>query len=177
MNFFREKPLCLMILVMLGGFSLFSFDKPVLSVVLAILCASLLLVNCIFKFIKKENYPFHILLFVLLSISVLLSHFYFNLFRTIEKSEPVIEAEIIGTEHTEYQACYHIKCNTLNGNRKNVDLILTADKEYIGFDIGDIIVTKVSTIPYDRTNPEHSFRMSQGFVGEAEHISQTITRA
>ena len=176
MQFFREKPLCLMILVMLGGFSLFSIQNKIISLVLTVLLASALITNCIYKYKKKDNYPFHILLFVLLCISVLFSYLYFNIFHDVPEKEAVIEAEIIDSEYTEYRACYQVKCKTIDGKRKNVNLTLYADEKYKGLEIGDIIVTKVALSPYNIDEPNDGYKFSKGLAGEAQHISDTITK-
>ncbi len=175
MQFFREKPLCLIIFVMLGGFSLFSLQNPILSLLLAILFSLLLITNCIVKKVKKDNYIFHIVLLSLFLLSTLLSHLYFDISHTVKAKESVIEAEITSKSDTEYGVRYEIRCIQIDGKNKNSKLILFADKEFNGFDIGDIILTKADIRSLNTTDDMDSYNYSQGFVGEAEHISDAIT--
>lgn len=166
-----------MILVMLGGFSLFSIETKWLSLLLASLFALFLIINCFILKKKERNYKFHVLLLILLIIATILSYLYFNVFRSIEERESVIEAEIFSISHTEYSTCYGVRCIEVDGVPKNVDLVLYADKNLKNFEIGDVIVTKVSIRKLNRDAQEDLFYFRNGFVGIADHISDDIALA
>ena len=164
-----------MIFIMLGGFSLFSLSKLVLSIVLSSLLALFLIINCIYKRKKGEPLLFFVLLLILFLSTTVLSFLYFNVFRTVPEKEAVIEAEIIGFDEYDYGSAYQIKCTRIDGARRNVRLILYTSEDYNEFTLGDIIVTKVSLSRFSRNDSYDAYRYSQGFVGEANHITTMIT--
>ena len=174
MQFFKEKPLSLIVLIMLGGFSVFTLDIFLLSVSIAITALLLLLTNIVVKKVKNDNYSLHIALLVAFIIATALSYFYFCVHYTLPEKESVIEAEIIDYDHSEYSACYHLRCREIDGKRTNLKIVFYADKDFEGMEIGDIIVTKADITPFQQRQSTQAYYYAKGYVASADHVSNDI---
>ena len=130
MQYFREKPLCLCIFIMLCGFSLFSFDHLVMSFILAGAILLCVLSFLVYRIIKKQA-AFGIVLTVLFLISACLSFVYFRLSRQIpQEYNATVEGEIIEISDKEYGRQLTIKCTSINSESvPNLKIsVYTSDK-------------------------------------------------
>ena len=175
MHFFKDKPLSLMIFIVMGGFSLFALKSLTLSIVLSALLFLALCTNCIFALKRREGLLFQVILLSLLCLSILFSYLYFKVHFTVPQKDAVIVGEILDKTESDYGVNYSIKCTEIDDKKKNVNIILHADKEFNGFYAGDIIVTKARISPYMSEENYDAYHLSRGFVASASHTGEAIS--
>ena len=172
MQFFREKPLCLCIFVMLCGFSLFSFDHLTVSLVLGGAMLLCFLSFLIFRIVKKQA-VLAIVLTVLFLLSACLSFLYFRLSRQISQEyNATLEGKIVSITEKEYGRQLTVECRSI-GDKVVSDLkvsLYTSDKE-TPLCAMDIISTKVDIEPlYGNNTASASYSFSKGLVGSGEIV-------
>lgn len=178
MNLFYRRPLCIILCIMLGGFSVFPFLSPIFKAIFASSALILVFISTLLT-LKSKKITFFSVCSLLLLFSVLISFFYFDFYANPAERFPekvaiegkIYEVKIIDEE--EKIIGYTIKTSKIDDKHSSYKLTFTTSGE----DNADItvgsIVSLMGRIARDRTDREISdYHFSVGIFGEISSVGE-----
>ena len=120
MNIFSKRPLALILCIGIGGFFLFTFERPIIRVILIALGILPTILSFFLKIDKEKRVLLRIISVVFL-LAILFSHIYFDTwFKAYDKYED--EIEVVGmveeiSPSSSYSIRLQVRCEKINGRR------------------------------------------------------------
>ncbi len=173
MNIFDKRPLSLILCVMLGGFVLFSSEKPLLRYCVILAIAVLLLVYTVLKLIGRRKI---ILILCALSLicSAIFSYLYFDLWFKADKrfsDEATIYGTVESVDFSTYSTTYVVKSETvdLKPMTKYRLLLRLPSDEDLDLKAGSVVLFKAEIAGFKSTEDfdSKSYYYSSGINAEA----------
>ncbi|MBR2343382.1 MAG: ComEC/Rec2 family competence protein [Clostridia bacterium] len=175
MNIFKKRPLCLILCIMLGAFSLFSATSALTSYIL--LGAALLFLISVLCFIKR---PFRartltIIATVAFLVSGTLGSLYFYLFFPKQYGEIItVRALVTECETEDYSSRLTLECQSINGDSCRYKLLWhrSANEVETLPAVGDIIEARCTLLPLESTESfdGRSYYVGKGYSAETDEV-------
>lgn len=178
MNIFYRRPLCIILCIMLGGFSVFPFLTPVFKALFAS-SALILVVISSFLIMRVRKISFHAICSSLLLLSILLSFLYFDFYAKVDERFPAratIEGkihEIKVIDEEDKIISYTIKTSSIDGQLALYKLTFTTSgAANDDISVGSMVSLSGRVMDYSTNDKEMSdYYFSLGIFGKVESVT------
>ena len=177
MNVFYRRPLCVILCIMLGGFSVFPFLTPIQKALFAASALILLFVSS-FLVVKNKKITFLAICSTLLLVSVLLSFFYFDFYADVKERFPervtvrgrIYDLDII--DEDEGIVRYTIKTSRIGSDDASYKLSFTTSGEIMDeIEVGCVVSLSGKIADYSMDEEVSSYYFSIGIFGAIENVT------
>ncbi len=181
MNIFNKRPLCLILCVMLGGFTLFSVGSDTVKRYLIFTTLSALIISFSVSHAARVRTGFFKLLSLLLLLSCVLSHFYFVRFdpSTRYDEEVKISGQVVETDDSSLYrtnlvvSAFSIENGELGKEKRILARISKSDAQYIYRGAIITFKAKLKSIESSEDFDARSYYYSNGICAEAVDFKLT----
>ena len=175
MKLFEKRPLCMILCIMLGAFSLFSRLETNHKILLSTISLLGIAVIFIFKNINKSRRILAIVSVAAIFLSGLLSLAFASSFLAEDLDESVVISEgvVLSTDHTDgSQSTIVIKTQTINNKKDKHKIITFGSKEILsGINTGDTVKIQGTLSCFDPNDDMDRYYLSQGYSAKLTDLT------
>ena len=183
MSIWKTRPLSFLILLSLGGFSLFAVQQTWVRITLMLCIAAGLVCLLLYLLFRRRNLSIAIAAIAVYAISLCLSFLYFDVWffpeRRFESESVKITATVTRANDNEYYTYLTVKTTSVQGAPLSRYRILLTSESGVGaeLEVGDVIDATVHFTPYHekyQTAEEQTYAMASGQNAVGELIEYTL---